>query len=61
VVSITGLEQTFSQTVHARHAYKMEEIVWGARMYDVLKTAPDGTQSIDYTHFDDIEMVTPAQ
>ena len=61
VVSITGLEQTFSQTVHARHAYKMEEIVWGARMYDVLKTAPDGTQSIDYTHFDDIEMLTPAQ
>ena len=61
VVSITGLDQTFSQTVHARHAYKMEEIVWGGRMYDVLKTAPDGTQSIDYTHFDDIEMLTPVQ
>jgi inward rectifier potassium channel len=61
VVSITGLDQTFSQTVHARHAYKIEEIVWGGRMYDVLKTAPDGTQSIDYTHFDDIEMLTPVQ
>jgi inward rectifier potassium channel len=61
VVSITGLEQTFSQTVHARHLYKIEEIVWGGRMYDVLKTAPDGTQSVDYTHFDDIEMLTPVQ
>lgn len=61
VVSITGLDQTFSQTVHARHAYKMDEIVWGARMFDVLKTAPDGTQSVDYTHFDDIEMLTPVQ
>ncbi len=61
VVSITGLDQTFSQTVHARHAYKMEEIVWGARMFDVLKTAPDGTQSVDYSHFDDIEMLTPVQ
>ena len=61
VVSITGLDQMFSQTVHARHAYKMEEIVWGARMFDVLKTAPDGTQSVDYSHFDDIEMLTPVQ
>jgi hypothetical protein len=39
----------------------MEEIVWGGRMYDVLKTAPDGSQSIDYTHFDDVEMLTPVQ
>jgi len=57
VVSITGLDDTFSQTVHARHSYKLEEIVWGARMADVLMTAPDGTQSIDYSHFDDIEML----
>jgi inward rectifier potassium channel len=59
VVSITGLDQTVSQTVHARHSYRMEDIVWGARMAGVLKTAPDGSQSIDYTHFDDIEMLTP--
>ncbi len=61
VVSITGLDDTFSQTVHARHSYKLDEIVWGARMVGVLMTAPDGTQSIDYTHFDDIEMLTPVR
>lgn len=59
VVSITGLDDTFSQTVHARHEFKLEEIVWGACMAGVLVTAPDGSQSIDYTHFDDIEMLTP--
>ena len=59
VVSITGIDDTVSQTVHARHSYKLDEIIWGARMAGVLKTAPDGSQSIDYTHFDDIEMLTP--
>jgi len=61
VVSITGLDDTFSQTVHARHSYKLDEIVWGARMAGVLMTSPEGTQSIDYTHFDDIEMLTPVR
>lgn len=61
VVSITGLDQTFSQTVHARHLYRLNEIVWGARFADVLKTAPDGTQSVDYTHFDDVVMLQPPE
>jgi inward rectifier potassium channel len=61
VVSITGLDETFSQTVHARHSYKLGDIVWGARLADVLKTLPDGTRSIDYSRFDDIEMLAPAR
>ena len=59
VVSITGLDQTFSQTVHARHSYRPDEIVWGARFADVLKVRPDGTRYIDFAHFDDIEMLEP--
>jgi len=59
VVSITGLDQTFSQTVHARHSYKLEEIKWGARFADVLKVHPDGTRTIDYTHFDDVVTLDP--
>ena len=61
VVSITGLDETFSQTIHARHTYELGEIMWGARFADVLILDPDGTRRIDYSHFDDVEMLAPAK
>ena len=61
IVSIIGLDETFSQTVHARHTYELDEIVWGARFADVLVLHPDGSRSVDYTRFDDVEMLTSCQ
>jgi len=61
VVSITGLDETFSQTIHARHTYELDEIIWGARFADVLILDPDGTRSIDYSRFDDVEMLAPVK
>ncbi|HYL57676.1 MAG TPA: ion channel [Candidatus Acidoferrales bacterium] len=61
IVSITGLDETFSQTVHARHTYTLDEIVWNAHHANVLKTFPDGSRGVDYTHFDEIEMLAPVQ
>ena len=61
IVSIIGLDETFSQTVHGRHTFQLDEIVWGARFADVLVLHPDGSRSIDYERFDDIEMITPAK
>jgi len=61
VVSITGLDETFSPTIHARHTYELDEIIWGARFADVLILDPDGSRSIDYTRFDDVEMLTPVK
>jgi inward rectifier potassium channel len=61
VVSITGLDETFSQTIHARHTYELDEIMWGARFADVLILDPDGSRSIDYTRFDDVEMLAPVK
>jgi inward rectifier potassium channel len=61
IVSIVGLDETFSQTVHARHTFQIDEIVWGARFADVLVLHPDGSRSIDYDRFDNIELITPAK
>jgi len=61
IVSITGLDETFSQTVHARHSYGLDEIVWGARFADVLVVHPDGSRSVNYERFDDIEQLTLAK
>jgi inward rectifier potassium channel len=59
IVSITGLDETFTQTIHARHSYALDEIVWNARFADVLVLHPDGSRSVDYTHFDEIITLTP--
>jgi inward rectifier potassium channel len=57
IVSVTGLDETFAQTVHARHVYSSRDILWGNRFVDILERAPDGALSIDYTHFDDVVAV----
>ncbi len=54
VVSLTGLDDAYAQTVYARHAYASQDIVWGARFVDILSRAPDGRRRIDYTHFHDV-------
>ncbi len=55
VASMTGLDETLSQSVHARHAWKAERILWGRRFVDVLVTLPDGRRAIDYRRFHDVE------
>lgn len=55
LVSVTGLEETTSQTVHARHSYSHEELIWGYRFRDVFATDPKGRPIIDYGGFHDTE------
>ena len=54
VVSLLGLDETFSQTVHARHRYASRDIVWHARFADILVRGPDGRRSVDYAHFHEV-------
>ncbi len=55
VASMTGLDETLSQSVHARHAWAPEQILWGHRFTDVLVSLPDGRRAIDYRKFHDVE------
>ena len=59
IVSLTGLDETFSQTVHARHSYIADEIAWGARFVDILSRLPDGRRQVDYSRFHDIMRTEP--
>ncbi len=54
IVSLTGLDETYAQTIHARHAYAADQIVLGARFVDILGRLPDGRMRIDYRHFHDV-------
>jgi inward rectifier potassium channel len=54
VVTLTGLDETVSQTIHARHYYVTEEILWNRRFVDIFSRRRDGRRVIDYTHFHDV-------
>ncbi len=55
VAAVTGLDETLSQTVHARCFYDNSDIRWGARLSDAIITGPDGSYSFDFDRFDEIE------
>jgi len=52
VASLIGLDETFSQQVHARHAYVPEDFVYDMRFADIIGTEPDGSRYVDYANFD---------
>ncbi len=51
ICSLTGLDDTFAQTIYARHAYDAEDLVWNERFTDVLSRGEDGRLIVDYTKF----------
>ena len=56
-LTFTGLDETIGQAIHARHSYKLDEIVYNARFVDVLSVDQDGTRTIDYGTFHDVEVL----
>ena len=57
VVTVTGLDETLSQAVHARTSYLAHEVLWGHRFVDVFTETKDGRLAIDYSRFHDTEPV----
>lgn len=55
VVSLTGLDGVFMQTVYARHSYPARDIMYGARLSDIMMRDPQGGFAIDYGRFDDFD------
>ena len=53
VVSLTGIDEGLSQTIHARHGYRPEDLRFGVRFADIL-TDVQGESRIDYTRFHDV-------
>ncbi len=54
VTTFTGIDETVSQTIHARHSYIPEEVLWNMRFVDILSKTSDGQRSIDYSRFHDV-------
>lgn len=53
IVSFTGIDGTFSQTVHARQIYDHQDLRWGERFVDIVDNTEDGRLRVDYQRFHD--------
>ena len=53
IVTMTGHDGTYGDTIYARHAYYPDDIRPGHRFVDVVGEMPDGRFIIDYSKFHD--------
>ena len=55
LILLTGVDETFSQTVHARCSYRYDEVVVGARFADMFLPSEDGVVRVDLRRFHEVE------
>jgi inward rectifier potassium channel len=58
LILLTAVDETFSQTVHARSSYKADEVVWGGRFKDMFASSTSGRVAIDLARLHEIERPT---
>ena len=49
VLSISGVDETTGQTMHARHSYEHGDLRWGHRYVDLTHSDAQGQTHMDYT------------
>lgn len=54
VVTLSGLDETVSQIIHARHTYASRDILWNMRFVDIISKTKDGNRFVDYSRFHDV-------
>jgi inward rectifier potassium channel len=62
LILLTGIDETFSQTVHSRSSYRAEEVVWGAKFSNMYVHNEHGQiLGVDMERFHSIEGTQLAQ
>lgn len=54
IITLTGLDETVSQTIHARYSYTSPEILWNLHFVDLFSENSSGKRVIDYRKFHDV-------
>lgn len=52
-VSMTGMDETLNDFVHARHSYGADEVLYGQRFVDILSERDGDVRIIDFGRFHD--------
>ncbi len=51
LATFVGVDNTFAQTVHARHSYSVHDLRWNERFKDLFRREPGGRRFADFHHF----------
>ena len=57
---LVGVDGTFSQTVHDRHAYALDDIIENARFADMIGMDPKGKRTLDLGRIHDVVRLAEA-
>jgi inward rectifier potassium channel len=55
LVLLSGIDETFAQTVHTRSSYRAEDIVWNRRFRSIFVQEQGGSLSVDISRLHEIE------
>ena len=63
IVSVSGIDQTVAQAIHARHTYYAPDLMWNHDFKDIIHTVPDNeapdadaiVRYIDFSDFHEVE------
>jgi len=59
LVLLTGVDETYEQTVHARTSYRADEIIWNARFRPVFRgESRSHLLSVDVSRLHDVEKLS---
>ena len=60
LVLLTGVDETYEQTVHARTSYRADEIIWNARFQPVFRgESPSHLLAVDVSRLHDVVRLKP--
>ena len=55
MLTLSGIDETSGQTLHARHLYTDQQVTWGARYADMLSERQDGGLVLNMNVFHDLD------
>ncbi len=61
LLTVSGVDDTSLQAVHARWTYEHPSIVWGARLADILSETPEGDVLLDLQRFHELTPTAPTE
>ena len=57
LIMLTAIDETFSQTVHARTSYKHMDVLWGVRFTDIFLPTADGRIAVDVRRISEVDTI----
>ena len=55
IASLTGIDETVAQAIHARHTYGTNDILWNHQFVDVIYHTAAGHRYLDLAHFHKVQ------